>query len=440
MARIPTAKIDEILGAADILAYATRYISLKKTGKNLKGLCPFHKEKTPSFTISPEKQIFHCFGCGKGGNIFSFLMEIEHISYIEAIKKVAFDVGISLPKTDKTISSAYDTYYETNRSIKDFFVFSLKNKEGTQARNYLHERKIKSETLTKFEIGFAQNKWDSLLKVAKQKHYKLDTLRELGLIQKKEHGEGHFDKFRTRIMFPFFNAFGRIVGFGGRSLSEKDQPKYLNSPESPIYKKGELLYGLFQAISGIREKKCVILVEGYFDLLRLVDVGIENVIASSGTALTEGQGRIIKRYTDTVIICYDSDKAGINAALRNGEILEILDLNVFIVSIPQPHDPDSFVLKEGKMAFFDLLKKRVTPIEYRLQTFLNQEKNQPIEVRNKFIDDLLNLLINLPNQVKVGLYIHQIAEKFNIAESLALDRFNKIKKDNRKIGKNLQND
>jgi DNA primase len=431
MARIPETKIEEIRSASDIVAVISRYVSLKKAGKNFKGLCPFHKEKTPSFIVSPEKQICHCFGCGKGGNVFNFLMTIENISYIESVKRVASDLGITIPEwrpdRERTSSSEYDHLYRANQIANTYFNAST----STQAGKYLENRKLKKEIYKKYSVGYALNKWDGLINHPDFNTVKRKYFLELGLIQQKENTNQYFDRFRNRIIFPFFNISGQIVGFGGRRLNENDQPKYLNSPESRIYKKGNILYGLFQAINSIREHKTVIIVEGYFDLLRLVNSGIQNVIASSGTALTESQGRLIKRYTDSVIIVYDSDDAGIKAAIRNSQILETLDLHVTMVLLPQPHDPDSFILKEGKAAFIKLLKARVTPIDYQLDVLQKQSKDISLEGKNKMIDSILEDYLYIPNEVRIGLYLHKIAEKLEIAESLLISRFNKLKKRDR---------
>jgi len=432
MARIPQAIVDEIIAAADISNFVSRYVSLKKAGKNLKGLCPFHTEKTPSFIVSPEKQIYHCFGCGKGGNAISFLMDIEKITFIDAVRKVAFELGIKLPETsleyDSDKKSKYDLYFEANRLAKEFFVSQMDKSANSPAIAYLRERKLKKSTIKRFEIGIAPKKWDGFLKEQNQSTASLNILADLGIIQKKDKGDGYFDKFRNRLMFPFHNTSGRIVGFGGRRLDENDQPKYLNSPESVIYKKGEILYGLYQAVQKIREKNIAILVEGYFDLLRLVDSGIENVVASSGTALTEGQGRLIKRYAANVIFAYDSDEAGVKAALRNSQILEALDLNVSLIKIPSPFDPDSYILKEGTGEFFKLIKNRVSPVEYRLKQFSEIYADAAIENKNEFVDEIFSELIGLPNEVKIGLYIHQIATRLQIEESFLISRFNQLKK------------
>ncbi len=435
MARIPDDKIDEIIASADINNFVSRYVALKKTGKNLKGLCPFHTEKTPSFIVSPEKQIYHCFGCGKGGNVVGFIMDIENITFIEALRKIAFELGIKLPETQydsgSKQESQYDQLYKANKIAKDFFKDHLQKAESKHASIYLRERKLKTATLEQFELGYAPKKWDGFLTSQKFNSAALKIFVELGLIQKKDNAEGHFDKFRNRLIFPFHNTSGRIIGFGGRRLDENDQPKYLNSPESIIYKKGELLYGLYQASKSIREKNSVIIVEGYFDLLRLADSGITNVVASSGTAITSSQGKLIKRYTNNVIIAYDSDDAGIKAAVRNSQVLEALDLNVSLISIPSPHDPDTFILSEGVEEFFKLLKNKVSPVEFRLLQMASNKADLSIEDKNSVLDEIFSDLLDIPNDVKIGLYIHQIAAKLDISESLLISRFNQLKKQKR---------
>ena len=430
MAPVPQSKIDEIQAAADIVQVISRYVALRKAGKNFRGLCPFHQEKTPSFMVSPEKQIYHCFGCGKGGNVFNFLMESEKITFIEAVRNLAGDFGISLPREvsrSADSDSAYDRLYQANASAAAFFQKELARENNRRAVEYLRKRDLKASTIQKFGIGYAPKSWDALQKYMTKQPVEKAILADLGLIQKKESGDGYFDKFRHRIIFPFQNTSGRIVGFGGRRLSESDQPKYLNSPESGIYRKGELLYGLNHAITSIREQKMVILVEGYFDLLRLVDSGIGNVVASSGTALTEHQGRLLKRYTGNVVIAYDSDQAGLSAALRNSEILEKLDLDISILQLPVPHDPDTFVKENGRDAFLELLRQRITPFELRIQLSLDQGRELSVEEQQAAVDELLQSLIPLPNEIRIGLYIHRLAQKTGIAENFIIARFNRLK-------------
>ncbi len=431
MAPIPQSKIDEIHTAADIVQVISRYVALKRAGRNLKGLCPFHQEKTPSFMVSPEKQIYHCFGCGKGGNVFNFLMETEKITFIEAVRTLAQDYGISLPRQQERspeVESAYDRLYQANAAAATFFQKQLFLESNQKPLAYLKKRKLSEATIRKFWVGYAPKSWDNLQKFMQKQPVQQKTLADLGLIQKRESADGYFDKFRNRIMFPFQNTSGRFVGFGGRRLVESDQPKYLNSPESDIYRKGELLYGLNHAIQSIRAKQAAIIVEGYFDLLRLVDSGIENVVASSGTAMTEQQARLLKRYTGTCMIAYDSDQAGVSAALRNSEILERIDLDVFIIRLPQPHDPDTYLLENGREAFIELLRQRITPFELKLQMLMEDKPSLSIEEKNTAVDEMLQTLTTLPNEIKIGLYIHRLAEKMDIAENFVIARFNRLKR------------
>lgn len=432
MARIPHEKIEEVRASADIVSYISKYVRLKKSGRNFFGLCPFHQEKTPSFSVSPEKKIYHCFGCQKGGDVISFLMEVDKISYIEAIRRIAFDAGIVLPaESDEKYlkdKEVYDKYYNLNRIAKDYFVEQYTKGNQNPARNYIKDRQFKLSTIKKYLIGFAPNKWDGLLNFNAFKNESKEDLTELGLIFKKDNENKYFDKFRNRLIFPFQNISGAIIGFGGRRLNDEDNPKYLNSPESKVYQKGSILYGLHQAISSIRQLDAAILVEGYFDLLRLVDSGIENVVASSGTALTETQGKLLKRYTSNVIISYDSDEAGLKAAIRNSEILDNLDMNISIVQIPEPHDPDSFILENGKKEYLQLLKKKKNPFDIKIVKFFKDFANPTLEQKYKFIDDILFELISVPNDVKIGFYLHKLAENLEITESLLVSRFNKHKR------------
>ena len=362
-------------------------------------------------------------------------MEIEKISYLEAIRKVALDLGIPIRVADfdnqHPDKSKYDNLYQTNQFAMDFFVAQSIKASPSRPREYLKKRSLSLNTIKKFQIGYAPNSWDAFLREAKKKKFDLELLQELGLIQKKENGVDFYDKFRNRIMFPFHNASGHVVGFGGRRLVDIDQPKYLNSPECRIYKKGEILYGLYQSLPSIRDKKYAILVEGYFDLLRLVDVGIENVVASSGTALTETQGRLLRRFTNSVIISYDSDEAGIKASLRNSQILESLDLDVYLIQIPPPDDPDSYILKQGKNAYLELIAKKISPVEFLLKEFITHQPDATIEAKNQFIDEIFETLLQVPNDVKIGLYIHQLSEKLELGESFLISRFNRLKKKRR---------
>ncbi len=349
---------------------------------------------------------------------------------MKSIRRVAADAGIKLAydQSDKQqdAESEFEPLYFANRLAKDFFIQGLQQKNSKPARDYLQKRKLTDQTIKKYEIGYACNKWDGLVLAPEMKDVAREILDELGLIQNKENNSGYFDKFRNRIMFPFHNLSGRIVGFGGRRLLEADQPKYLNSPDSRIYKKGQILYGLQQALTAIRENKFAILVEGYFDLLRLVDSGILNVVASSGTALTENQGRLLRRYTNSVIISYDSDEAGITAALRNSQILEAFDFNTSIIQIPAPYDPDTFILDKGKAAYVDLLRKRVSPLELQLQRFYQQLPRPTMDEKTQFINTVLDSIRNIRDEIKIGMYLHQLAQSLEIAESFLISRFSRL--------------
>ncbi len=437
MAKIPDEKIEEVRSSANIVHYINQYVNLKKAGRNFKGLCPFHTEKTPSFIVSPEKQIYHCFGCGKGGNIFSFIMEYEKLTFLEAVTKAADFSGISLPKQsseDQAKSDFFQQLYEINEHSSRFFEEQLHKPVHKQFLDYFTDRGLSNDTIKRFRLGYAPDAFDRLIAQLRSKQVNLEYADQLGLIQARDKGSGFYDRFRHRIMFPFHNTSGKIVGFGGRKLREEQQPKYLNSPESPVYKKGEILYGLHQAIPAIREKDYVILVEGYFDLLRLVEADFKNVVASSGTALTDRQARLINRYTRDVYIAYDGDDAGIRAAIRVAQILEEQDLNTFILKIPAGEDPDSIVQKQGAAALEAIIRKRVSLMMHRIDVFMKENNPPTLEAKERFIRDVLNDLAGLKNQLKVGLMLHQIADRLDVSETLLIQQFNQLKRRQRKPG------
>jgi len=404
---------------------------LKKAGQNFKGLCPFHTEKTPSFIVSPEKQIYHCFGCGKGGNVYSFIMDYEKLPFIEAVKKAADFSGIFLPKPsvdDQEKTSYFQQLYQVNETVCQLFQDQLFKPENKDYIDYFQKRGISSDLIKKFRLGYAPDSFNLLLNYLKKNAISTEMAEKLGLILKKENKNDYYDKFRHRIIFPFQNTSGKIVGFGGRKLKEEQQPKYLNSPESPIYKKGELLYGLHQAISEIRNVGYAILVEGYFDLLRLVESGFRHSVASSGTALTPFQARLIKRYTRDVYIAYDGDEAGIKAAIRVAQIIENAELNAYIVKIPENEDPDSILQKEGTKSFNTLLETRIPYLEFQLDIFFKNPESARSEKKEQFIIELLSQLTDQKNRIKTGLFIHQIADRMQVNESLLIQQFNRLHK------------
>ncbi|MCK4895095.1 MAG: DNA primase, partial [Calditrichia bacterium] len=324
MPAVPEHIIDRIRDSVDIVELISRYINLRKQGKNYKSLCPFHPEKTPSFSVSPDKQIFYCFGCGAGGNVFNFLMRFEKITFPEAFQKLAAEAGIELPKyqKDEEKSSEYDRLYRANQFAAEFYHQQL-NDDEIRISKYLEKRQISQETISFFKLGYIPEAWDLLFQEINQKKMKIDPFIKTGLIlQSEKDTKKKYDRFRDRLIFPIHNLSGRVVAFGGRSLSdEPNTPKYLNSPESPIYNKSQILYGLYYAKDWIRQEDLAIFVEGYMDYLQLFQNDIKNVVATSGTALTEDHARIIRRYTKNIVLCYDADSAGIQAAIRGGQNL-----------------------------------------------------------------------------------------------------------------------
>lgn len=442
MSRINEDKINEIRTSINIVHYISQFVNLKQAGQNFKGLCPFHTEKTPSFVVSPAKQIFHCFGCGKGGNIYTFMMEYEKLSFPEALQKGADFAGITLPKTmfSEEDTNYQQKLYKINEKACAFFEKNLHLSKNKKWFNYFIERGLSVETIKYFRLGYAADSFNQLLNHLEANKIDKKEAASLGLIQSRERDGKYYDKFRHRIIFPFQNVGGKVIGFGGRKLREDQVPKYLNSPESPVYKKGEILYGLHQAIKSIRDEGYVVLVEGYFDLLKLVEHGLKNAVASSGTAVSEDQAKLIRRYTKEVYIAYDGDEAGRKAAIRNAMILEKRDLNVYIVPLPAGHDPDSFVSEHGLPEFQKLLKKKLIPIEFQLNEYFAKNKNPSIEDRNQFIQEVLNNLVELYNQIKVGLYIHQLSERLQINESMLVDQLNRLRRFKRRQGPAARNE
>lgn len=431
MYKIPQEKIEEVRGSISVVHYISQFVNLKKEGINFKGLCPFHQEKTPSFVVNPKKQFYHCFGCGKGGSLYTFIMDYEKLSFVEAVQKAADFAGISLPKQEERSPeeiSHTQKLYLINEQACSFFEKALQQPENKQHLAYYKNRSLSENTISTFRLGYAPNSYDSLLQFLHKKGGHTQHIEALGLIQAKNSGSGHYVKFRQRMMFPFFNLSGKIIGFGGRKIDDEQQPKYLNSPESEIYLKSQTLYGLNHAIQAIREKDYVLIVEGYFDLLRLVDSGIKNVVASSGTALSEKQARLLGRYTKHAYIAYDGDGAGIKAAIRNAHILENQELNAYIVPMPEKEDPDTYILNYGKEAFEALIKQKVLPIQFQLDKFLKENPQPTLQQKDAFISEIIKNLAEFKSTIKTGLYVHHLADKMQVSESMLVSEVNRVKK------------
>jgi len=415
-----TAKVEEVIGD---------YITLKKRGVNMIGLCPFHHEKTPSFTVSPAKNIYKCFGCGQGGNPVNFIMEHEGMSYPEALRHLAGRYNIQLDEVEysdeqRQEKQLYDSLYLINDFAKQHFIKQLfETDEGKSiGLSYFKERGFREDTIKKFELGYAPNK-NVFTQLATQTGYKEEMLVKAGLSR-----QGGRDFFRNRVQFPIHNLTGKVVGFGGRIMvSDTKAPKYLNTPESEIYNKSKLLYGAYFAKKAIRQFDECIMVEGYTDVISLQQSGIENVVASSGTSLTVEQISLIKRYTPNMKILYDGDPAGIKAALRGLDLVLEQDMNVKIVLLPDKEDPDSYLQKTGVTAFKEYINDNAQDfILFKTNLLMEEAQGDPVKTTN-LIKDIVKSIAKIPDAIKRSLFIKQCASKMSVSEELLVSETNKVK-------------
>ena len=427
--RIPENKIEEIRSASNIVDIISEFINLRKRGKNFIGLCPFHNEKTPSFTVSEEKQIFNCFGCHSGGNVFKFLMDYEKISFIEAVKSVAERLGIQVEYDDQQSpekQSELEILYDVNDLAAKYFSNILQTEpEGEIGRKYFHQRKITKQTMRAFGLGYAPSKRDAFIEYAKNR-IDLDKALQLGLVGKGN--EGHlFDKFSGRIIFPIYSPNGRVVGFGGRILEKNEYAaKYLNSPESIIYTKGKILYGLSHAKDEIRRLNKVIMVEGYMDLISLFQNGIKNVVAVSGTALTEDQVILLSRFSKNIVLLFDADIAGVKASMRSIEILLRKDFEIKIASLPKGEDPDSYVNQFGKEQFDELIKQAISFHEYQTALYEAEGYFTDSSRSAEAVRNLVKSLSFINDAIKRNFYIKNIAKKYGLREIILESELDKI--------------
>ena len=428
--RIADEKVEEVRRASDIVDVISSAMQLRKRGKNYIGLCPFHQEKTPSFNVSPEKQMYHCFGCGAGGNVFTFVMEHEKVSFLEAVRTLAERAGIALPDSaaDRALATENEGLYAACKTAGLRFYENLAaGVEGNIARAYFDHRGFTEATVRKFGLGYARNVWDDLVKHAEELKLDLDQFEKAGLILKRDDGRSWYDRFRGRAMFPIFSASGRPIGFGARKLRDDDPlGKYINSPETPIYSKSRTLYGLYQAKEAIREKGFAILVEGYADLITVVQGGIENIVASSGTALTEEQIHLIGRYAKSVTLVYDADSAGSKATLRGVDLVIENGLDVNVATLPQGEDPDSFVRSHGAEAFAALVAGAVSFLDFKASSFRDQGLLATPEGKTRAVRSIVETIAKVNDEIKRNFYIQSIAEKYGIYESVLFREMEKI--------------
>ena len=426
--------INQIKENSDIVDIIGEYVDLKKAGSSFKGLCPFHNEKTPSFTVDRKKQLFHCFGCGAGGDVVSFIMQKEGLSYPDSLKYLAQKAGINLVFNESPgMSEKRKRLYEINKDIMMYFYKNLLTNKAPQ--DYLIKRGLRSNIVNTFMLGFAKDSWDDLLNFARSNDIKEEDLLELGLIAKSKNGN-YYDKYRNRLIFPIIDTYGRIIGFGGRAI-DNTMPKYLNSPESEVFKKRFNLYGL--NIFKKQNKRDLILVEGYMDVIALNNNGIDIAVASLGTAFTVDQAKLAKRYADNIYICYDSDSAGIKATKRAIEIFREAEIGVNIIELGQGLDPDDFVKKYGKEAFEKKMDEALNEYNYAYEQILNgyseANDNEKLEKLNLFIGFLASIKQDLTREI----FINKVSSLFEIDKQTlkgAISKYNnkhhqeKIRKDN----------
>lgn len=403
--------IDELKNRVNIVDVIGRDVQLKKAGSSYKGLCPFHSEKTPSFNVNEERQFYHCFGCGEKGDVIHFVEKYNNLSFMEAVEKLCDDYGIRMPQEKRGPRIDYNKYYEINRKAARFFYRNLTTGPNP-GYAYIRNRGIKDETIVKFGLGYAPDNWSSLLDYLTGEGVSVQDMLKLGLIQQGR--KGYYDKFRNRVIFPIINTSGKVIGFGGRALGDI-KPKYLNSSESDIFLKKNNLYALNITKKDISSEDQVLMVEGYMDVISLYQSGVRNVVASLGTALTENQGRLISRYTKNVVLSYDADGAGINAAMRGIDIIRKAECNVRILQINDGKDPDEFVQKNGKEAFLKLIQNALPATDFRLSIlrrgFDFSSDQQVLEYIRRCVPVLENL-----SPVEQNIYIRKLAEEFGLSE------------------------
>jgi len=421
---IPEDKLLEIKNAADIVDIISEEVVLKKAGINFLGLCPFHSEKTPSFSVNPEKQIFYCFGCATGGNVFSFLMKQHGLSFPEAAKVLAQRYGIEIatqtlsPEQKKRLNER-DALLSANRLAMEYFKKALHDHpEGSKARSYLNNRGISQEIIDRFHLGYAPTNWEGLVGLYKKKQIPQAVAVKTGLIIPRKNKNGFYDRFRGRIMFPIFDLSVQVIALGGRVMDDS-MPKYMNSPETPVYSKGRSLYGIHLARNKCREANTVYIVEGYFDLLALHQHGIENTVATLGTALTSEHVRILKGFVGTegkVVLVYDSDEAGLKAAFRSIEIFDKGYVNAQILVLPPGHDPDSYIFDSGAEAFIAAAAKAKGIMSYLIDSAVAKH-DLTIDGKIRIIAELQKPLASVQDTVDRSLYVKELAERIGIDEA-----------------------
>jgi DNA primase len=418
--RLTDAQIEQVRTAADIVDVVSGFVRLRKTGRNFTGLCPFHKEKTPSFNVNPELQIFKCFGCGKGGDVISFVMEMGRVSFMEAVEELAERSGIVLAREEgpqPERKQDMDALYAATRIAARFFHDSLYSDAGAPGREYFRKRGWTESTIKTFGLGYAPSGWNNFFDHAQAQGIEESILDLAGLVKLRD-GGGGYDRFRNRVIFPIIHVTRRVLGFGARALSPDDIPKYLNSPDSAIYTKSRVLYGLSHAANAIREEEAVIVVEGYADVLSLHQAGIRNVVSTSGTALTADQVHALSRYTRNIYFLFDADSAGLRAMLRGIDIILAEDCDARMVELTAGEDPDSFVLKHGAEALRDRVAQAVSFVDFVTTQLKSEGKLETPEGQARAVHQIVGMLAKMDDPLRREFYVHHISKTYGIYENL----------------------
>ena len=418
MPRIPDEIIERIRDATDIVEVISEYVQLNKRGRNFLGLCPFHNEKTPSFNVNPELQIYKCFGCNAAGNVFKFLQQQDQVSFVEAVTLLAQRSGIVLPERGRSevADDVTDEIFRANELAQKYYHHLLYQEEGRGALDYLHGRKLTDEIIERFCLGCAPAEWDGLLKIAAKRGLNPAAMEKAGLALPRQKGDGYYDRFRDRATFAIANLSKRTIGFGARALKSDQEPKYLNSPETPIYRKSAVLYGLSHAREVIRQQGMALIVEGYMDLLSLAQHGIDYVVASAGTALTEEQCRALARYAGQVVLVFDGDAAGSTAAQRGLEILLGTGIDARVVSLPQGHDPDTFVQAEGADGLLEAVDGAQTALDFYLAQLGARFELDTLQGKAQAAEAFKPLLSRCQDAVRRDLMLREAAQRLGIDE------------------------
>ena len=426
MVRYSEELIEEIKNSNDIVDVVSQYVTLKRSGRNFFGLCPFHKEKSPSFSVSPDKQIFHCFGCGVGGNVIHFISKIENIDFRETIELLANRANITLPTLDNSYQDnkkaiLKSKVYEINEIAAKFYHANLYKPTSKEAQNYIKKRKLDNRTLKSFLIGYSGT-FDELYRMLKSKGYTEEEILASSLVNKTDNGR-FIDRFRRRLMIPIQDTTGRFIAFGGRVLDDS-KPKYINSPENIVYSKGRNLFGLNIAKKG--DTKKLIIVEGYMDAISLYQRGITNVVASLGTALTEQQGRLLRKNSEQIIIGYDADGAGQAATLRGLEILQNMGCDIRVLQIYGAKDPDEFIIKYGPERFQKCVDNAISLVEFRVKILKQNLNIENVNDKIKFLNEVAKILSKVDNNIEKEIYIDKISKEYGISKEAIYGEVNKL--------------